>query len=149
MKEAPGGLRDYQAALWLRQIIGDSPDLRGLSAADEEMAAQRCRISKRHSLFACTTATRATTTRSRTSCRKNGSEAFACGVRDGIERKPRRWMRLYFRHARTLNRQLLRYIEQKMAQPVSLRERLFSAARSVRARRWHREERILRSATDN
>jgi len=29
VKEAPGGLRDYQAAFWLRQILGDRPDLRG------------------------------------------------------------------------------------------------------------------------
>src|SRR5262249_2659202 len=39
VKEAPGGLRDYQAAFWLRQILGDRPDLRGSSAADEEIAA--------------------------------------------------------------------------------------------------------------
>src|SRR5881227_1320807 len=38
VKEAPGGLRDYQAAFWLRQILGDRPDLRGSTAADEEMA---------------------------------------------------------------------------------------------------------------
>src|SRR5215472_17310940 len=52
-------------------------------------------------------------------------------VRDGIKRDAAEWMRLYFRNARTLNRQLLRYLDQKMAQPVSLRERLFSAAKSV------------------
>src|SRR5260370_23223688 len=52
-------------------------------------------------------------------------------ARDGIERNAAEGMRLYFRHARTLNRQLLRYLDQRMAQPVSLRERLFSAARSV------------------
>jgi len=39
VKEAPGGLRDYQAAFWFRQILGDRPDLRGSTAADEEMAA--------------------------------------------------------------------------------------------------------------
>jgi [protein-PII] uridylyltransferase len=52
-------------------------------------------------------------------------------VRDGIARNAAEWMRLYFRHARTLNRQLLRYLDQKMAQPLTLRERLFSAAKSV------------------
>src|SRR5260370_3409905 len=40
-------------------------------------------------------------------------------------------MRLYFRQARTWNRQLLRYLDQKMSQLVSLRERSFSAARRV------------------
>jgi len=40
VKEAPGGLRDYQAAFWLRQILGDRRDLRGSSAADEEMSSR-------------------------------------------------------------------------------------------------------------
>src|SRR5215813_6973827 len=38
VKEAPGGLRDYQAAYWLRQIIGDRKELRGSSAAEEQLA---------------------------------------------------------------------------------------------------------------
>src|SRR5215472_14154935 len=52
-------------------------------------------------------------------------------VRDGVKRDAAEWMRLYFRHARTLNRQLLRYLDQKITMPLSLRERFFSAARSV------------------
>jgi len=42
------------------------------------------------------------------------------------------WMRLYFRHARTLNRQLLRYLEQKAPVPLTLRQRLFNAARAAK-----------------
>src|SRR5438874_12196111 len=38
-------------------------------------------------------------------------------------------MRQYFRHARTLNRQLLRYLEQKAPVPLTLRQRLLNAAR--------------------
>src|SRR5258708_18817236 len=41
-------------------------------------------------------------------------------------------MRQYFRHARTLNRQLLRYLEQKTATPLTLRQRLFNAARAAK-----------------
>jgi len=41
-------------------------------------------------------------------------------------------MRQYFRHARTLNRQLLRYLEQKAAVPLTLRQRLFNAARAAK-----------------
>src|SRR5260370_24147928 len=63
--------------------------------------------------------------------RKEEAAKRSLAVRDGIERSAAEWMRLYFRHARTLNRQLLRYLDQKMAQPLSLRERLFSAAKSV------------------
>src|SRR2546429_2320853 len=41
-------------------------------------------------------------------------------------------MRQYFRHARTLNRQLLRYLEQRSAVPLTLRQRLFNAARAAK-----------------
>src|SRR5260370_28743910 len=41
-------------------------------------------------------------------------------------------MRQYFRHARTLNRQLVRYLEQKAPVPLTLRQRLFNAARSAK-----------------
>ncbi len=36
-------------------------------------------------------------------------------------------MRLYFRHARTLNRQLLRFVEQRSVTSISLRQRLINA----------------------
>src|SRR5437867_1536732 len=41
-------------------------------------------------------------------------------------------MRQYFRHARTLNRQLLRYLEQKAPVPLTLKQRFFNAARAAR-----------------
>ena len=54
------------------------------------------------------------------------------GISDGVPRDAAEWMRLYFRHARTLNRQLLRYLEHKTITPRSLRQRIFSAARAAR-----------------
>ena len=129
VKEAPGGLRDYQAAYWLRQILGDRKDLRGSSAAEEQLAADaveflssiRCFLhySNARNDNALTYELQAT------------AAAKSLGVTDGIERNAAEWMRIYFRHARTLNRQLLRYLDQKMASPMSFRERFFSAARSV------------------
>jgi [protein-PII] uridylyltransferase len=129
VKEAPGGLRDYQAAFWLRQIIGDSPDLRGLSAADEEMAGDA--VEFQSSIRCLLHYGNARNDNTLTYEMQEEAAKRSLAVRDGIERNAAEWMRLYFRHARTLNRQLLRYLDQKMAQPVSLRERLFSAARSV------------------
>src|SRR6202521_1939368 len=41
-------------------------------------------------------------------------------------------MRPYIRHARTLNRQLLRYLEQRAPVPLTLRQRLFNAARAAK-----------------
>src|SRR5262249_12030223 len=48
-------------------------------------------------------------------------------------RSPSEWMRLYFRHARTLNRQLLRFLEQRPATPQSLRQRILNAAWAPKA----------------
>src|SRR4029077_8110281 len=56
----------------------------------------------------------------------------ANGVGRDVPRSAAEWMRIYFRHARTLNRQLLRYLEQKPAVPQSLRQRLLNAARGTR-----------------
>jgi [protein-PII] uridylyltransferase len=129
VKEAPGGLRDYQAAFWLRQILGDRPDLRGSTAADEEMAADA--VEFQSSIRCLLHYGNARNDNTLTYEMQEEAAKRSLAVRDGIERNAAEWMRLYFRHARTLNRQLLRYLDQKMAQPVSLRERLFSAARSV------------------
>jgi [protein-PII] uridylyltransferase len=129
VKEAPGGLRDYQAAFWLRQILGDRPDLRGSTAADEEMAADAVEF---QSAIRCLLHySNARNDNTLTYEMQEEAAKRSLAVRDGIARNAAEWMRLYFRHARTLNRQLLRYLDQKMAQPVSLRERLFSAAKSV------------------
>ncbi len=38
VKDAPGGLRDYQAAVWLRQIGGEKREPLSSSAAEEELA---------------------------------------------------------------------------------------------------------------
>ena len=49
----------------------------------------------------------------------------------GPEREAAEWMRMYFRQARTLNRRLLRHMEQKTPlTALSLRERIFSATRA-------------------
>src|SRR5438552_5126617 len=129
VKEAPGGLRDYQAAFWLRQILGDRPDLRGSTAADEEMAADA--VEFQSSIRCLLHYGNARNDNTLTYEMQEEAAKRSLAVRDGIERNAAEWMRLYFRHARTLNRLLLRYLDQKMAQPVSLRERLFSAAISV------------------
>src|SRR6201993_4045562 len=128
-KEAPGGLRDYQAAFWLRQILGDRPDLRGSTAADEESA--RDAVEFQSAIRCLLHYSNARNDNTLTYEMQEEAAKRSLSVRDGIERNAAEWMRLYFRHARTLNRQLLRYLDQRMAHPVSLRERLFSAAKSV------------------
>ncbi|HUL16729.1 MAG TPA: [protein-PII] uridylyltransferase [Terriglobales bacterium] len=129
VKEAPGGLRDYQAAYWLRQILGDITELRGSSAAEEELAGSAVEFLGAIRCFLHYSNERNDNTL--TYELQADAAARSLGVPDGMARNAAEWMRLYFRHARTLNRQLLRYLDQKMSAPLTLRERLFSAARNV------------------
>jgi len=129
VKEAPGGLRDYQAAYWLRQIMGDRKDLRGSSAAEEQLAADAVEFVS--SIRCFLHYSNARNDNALTYELQAGAAEKSLGMRGGAQRSAAEWMRIYFRHARTLNRQLLRYMDQKMAVPASLRERFFSAARSV------------------
>ncbi len=134
VKDAPGGLRDYQAGVWLRQIAGEEKGNRKTTSAEEELAASavdflsgiRCFL---HYMNARNDNTLTYELQAAAADRLLGVPEGAW--RDSA-RQPEEWMRLYFRHARTLNRQLLRHIEQKAPVQPSLKERLFSAARSTR-----------------
>src|SRR5438445_5516735 len=129
VKDAPGGLRDYQAAVWLRQIGGEKREPLSSSAAEEELASGAVDFL---SAIRCFLHYRNTRNDNTLTYELQASAAErSLGVTDRTARDAAEWMRLHFRHARTLNRQLLRYLEERMAQPVWLWERLFSAARSV------------------
>jgi [protein-PII] uridylyltransferase len=130
VKEAPGGLRDYQAAVWLRQIAGREQGIQGSSAAEEELAAGAVEFLSAIRCFLHYSNARNDNTL--TYELQAAAAARSLGVADEETRDAAEWMRLYFRHARTLNRQLLRYLEQKTTVQRTLRERLFSAARSAK-----------------
>src|SRR5467141_912602 len=130
VKESPGGLRDYQATIWLRQIVDEKRESRKITVAEEELSAAavdflgaiRCFLHYKN----------ARNDNTLTYELQAAAAERALGAGDGLARTPAEWMRLYFRHARTLNRQLLRYLEQKAPVPLTLRQRLFNAARSAK-----------------
>jgi [protein-PII] uridylyltransferase len=130
VKEAPGGLRDYQAAVWLRQVAGGERGIQGSSAAEEELASGAVDFLSAIRCFLHYSNARNDNTL--TYELQAAAADRSLGVSDGIPRDAAEWMRLYFRHARTLNRQLLRYLEQKTVPPRSLRQRIFSAARAAK-----------------
>jgi [protein-PII] uridylyltransferase len=130
VKEAPGGLRDYQAAVWLRQIAGGEKGIQGSSAAEEELAAGAVDFLSAIRCFLHYNNARNDNTL--TYELQAAAAARSLGVADDVTRDAAEWMRLYFRHARTLNRQLLRYLEQKTQVQRTLRQRIFSAARSTK-----------------
>jgi len=38
VKESPGGMRDYQATIWLRQVVDEKKGIRNITAAEEELS---------------------------------------------------------------------------------------------------------------
>ncbi len=131
VKEAPGGLRDYQAAAWLRQLAGEGKEGSNSTPAAEEpaesavdfLSAIRCFLHYRNNRNDNVLTYELQAGAAKELLGKPGGQA------QGAPLSAAEWMRLYFRQARTLNRQVLRYLEQKAPAPVSLRERLFSTAR--------------------
>jgi len=131
VKESPGGMRDYQATIWLRQIVEEKRGIRNVTAAEEELSAAAVDFLSAIRCFLHYGNARNDNTL--TYELQAAAAERALGVGDGVARAPAEWMRQYFRHARTLNRQLLRYLEQKAPVPLSLRQRLFNAARSAKS----------------
>ncbi len=128
VKESPGGLRDYQATVWLRQVVDDKKGSRNVTAAEEQLSATAVDFLSAIRCFLHYSNGRNDNTL--TYELQAAAAARALGAEDAVARTPSEWMRQYFRHARTLNRQLLRYLEQKAPIPLTLRQRLFNAARA-------------------
>jgi [protein-PII] uridylyltransferase len=130
VKDAPGGLRDYQAGVWLRRIASDRKEPLSSSSAEEELASGAVDFLSAIRCFLHYSNGRNDNTL--TYELQAAAAERALGASDKIQRDPGEWMRLYFRQARTLNRQLLRYLEQKNAGPQTLRQRILNAARSAK-----------------
>jgi [protein-PII] uridylyltransferase len=130
VKESPGGMRDYQATIWLRQLAEEKKGIRNITAAEEEMCASAVDFLSATRCFLHYNNGRNDNTL--TYELQEAAAEHALGIGDGVARTPSDWMRQYFRHARTLNRQLLRYLEQKAPVPLTLRQRLMNAARASR-----------------
>ena len=127
VKDSPGGMRDYQAIIWLRQLSEEKKGIRNITAAEEELCASAVDFLSATRCFLHYSNGRNDNTL--TYELQEAAAARALGIGDGVARTAADWMRQYFRQARTLNRHLLRYLEQKAPVPLTLRQRLFSAAR--------------------
>src|ERR1700736_6244101 len=130
VKEAPGGLRDFQAAVWLRQVAGENKEILNSSSLEDELAAGAVEFLSAIRCFLHYSNARNDNTL--TYELQAAAAARSLGVVDGVPRSAAEWMRLYFRQARTLNRQLLRSLEQKAPISQTLRQRFFSAAKAAK-----------------
>lgn len=130
VKEAPGGLRDYHASSWLRQLAGEKGEIRGANAADEETAASAVDFLGAIRCFLHYSNERNDNTL--TYEQQAAAAERSLSAPGQPDRSPAEWMRLYFRHARTLNRQLLRLLEHRSPVQLTLRQRIFQSARPSR-----------------
>ena len=125
VKEAPGGLRDYHAILWMRQLAGDRRDPRISPGNEDELT--RSAVEFLSSIRCFLHYSNGRNDNTLTYELQADAAERSLGIDDNLRRNAAEWMRLYFRHARTLNRQLLRFVEQRALASLSLRQRLFNA----------------------
>jgi len=115
LKETPGGLRDYNVACWLAQIsamgkLGDwsdasslrAPVRRQLDAALEFLMAARCFLHFRHGRDDNSLSWEA----------QDEAAARRIGVADAAELTAADWMRIYFGHARAVQRTVTQLLEE-------------------------------------
>jgi len=125
VKESPGGMRDFQATVWLRQIVEEKRESRKITVAEESyplrlsifLGAIRCFLHYKNARNdnTLTYELQAAAAERRLAwrqCRKNAFRVDATVLPS----------------CRTLNRQLLRYWSRELPS-LTLRQRLFHAAR--------------------
>lgn len=125
VKEAPGGLRDYHALIWMRQLAGERRDPRISPVSEDELT--RSAVEFLSSIRCFLHYSNGRNDNTLTYELQTGAAERSLGVDDNLRRNAAEWMRLYFRHARTLNRQLLRFVEQRTPVTISLRQRFKNA----------------------
>src|ERR1700733_2406075 len=115
LKETPGGLRDYNVACWLALIssmgkLGDWPDAsllrapvrKQLDAALEFLMAARCFLHFRHGHDDNALSWEA----------QDEAAAQKIGASDAADLTPADWMRIYFGHARAVQRAVTQLLEE-------------------------------------
>src|SRR5260370_7039614 len=109
VKEAPGGLRDYHATLWMRQLAGDRRDPRISPLNEDELTRNAVEFLSGIRCFLHYSNGRNDNTL--TYELQADAAEHSLGIDDNLRRNAAEWMRLSFRHARTLNRQFMRYMQ--------------------------------------
>jgi [protein-PII] uridylyltransferase len=131
VKDAPGGLRDFHSTLWMRQLAGDRRDPRFSPMNEDELTRNAVEFLSAIRCFLHYSNGRNDNTLTYELQAQAAERSL--GIDDNLRRNAAEWMRLYFRHARTLNRQLLRYVDQRPPATLSLRQRLMNAAMGSKA----------------
>src|SRR5271169_5530162 len=126
VKDAPGGLRDFHSTLWMRQLAGDRRDPRFSPVNEDELTRNAVEFLSAIRCFLHYSNGRNDNTLTYELQAQAAERSL--GIDDNLRRNAAEWMRLYFRHARNLNRQLSRFVEQRSPVTLTLRQRLVNAA---------------------
>jgi [protein-PII] uridylyltransferase len=130
VKDAPGGLRDFHSTLWMRQLAGDRRDPRFSPVNEDELTRNAVEFLSAIRCFLHYSNGRNDNTLTYELQAQAAERSL--GIDDNLRRNAAEWMRLFFRHARTLNRQLLRYVDQRPPVTLSLRQRLMNVTIGAR-----------------
>jgi len=106
VRDSPGGLRDFHASAWLHQIAGRASEIRGADIVERDrcskavdfMSQVRCFLHYQN----------ARNDNALTYELQALAAEASLGAQDTVRRNAAEWMRIYYRHARTLHRQLQR-----------------------------------------
>ena len=106
VKDSPGGLRDFHASAWLRQIAGRTSEIRGADIVERDLCSKAVDFISQVRCFLHYQNGRNDNTL--TYELQVLAAKAPLGTLDTLPRNAAEWMRIYYRHARTLHHQLQR-----------------------------------------
>jgi len=127
VKDSPGGLRDFHASAWMRQVAGGASEIRGADIVERDLALNAVDFISQVRCFLHYQNGRNDNTL--TYELQTIAADKSLGAKDGIKRNAAEWMRIYYRHARTLHHQLQRSLSLQSITAHSLWQKLLLAGR--------------------
>ena len=127
VKDSPGGLRDFHASAWMRQVAGRTSEIRGADIVERDMALDAVDFISQVRCFLHYQNGRNDNTL--TYELQTIAADQSLGAKDGTKRNAAEWMRIYYRHARTLHHQLQRSLSLQSITAHSLWQKLLLAGR--------------------
>jgi [protein-PII] uridylyltransferase len=126
VKDSPGGLRDFHASTWMRQVAGGPSEIRGADIVERDLALNAVDFISQVRCFLHYQNGRNDNTL--TYELQTIAAEQSLGAKD-IKRNAAEWMRIYYRHARTLHHQLQRSLSLQSITAHSLWQKLLLAGR--------------------
>jgi [protein-PII] uridylyltransferase len=131
IKEAPGGLRDFHASAWIRYLASGSGEICGAEAAEHQLALRSAAFVSDVRCFLHYANGRNDNTL--TYELQSAASDQSLGLQEAAKGTASEWMRLYYRNARTLQRQLQRCLSVQSPSSRTLWQKLLVAGRPAKA----------------